>query len=134
MRRHARHVLPTVLALAACSPNLPPSHMAEVPLRAPLTPVAPLMVGLPGVAALPRALDSELTRGGPAVCAPLVNTVLVPSGEGRFRLLLEDPGYVVTRETVLRRTAAGPPDGPELALDGANNGRCDYLLRVAMRR
>ena len=127
-------LVPMVLGLAACSPDLPPSHMAEVPLRAPLSPVGPLMVALPGVASVPRALTSELTRGGPAVCAPLVNTVLVPAGEGRFQLLLEDPGYVVTRESVLRRTAAGPPDGPELALDGANNGRCDYLLRVAMRR
>jgi hypothetical protein len=123
-----------IAGLAACSqPDPPPAPMAEVPLRAPTTPPAVLLVGLPGVAPVPRALTAELTRGAEAVCAPLVGTVLDPVGEDRFRLLLNSPGFVVTRESVLRRTVAGPPDAPELALDGANNGRCDYLFRVASR-
>lgn len=117
--------------LGACSsPNPPPAPMTEVPVRAPATPPANLLVGLPGVAPLPRALRAELTRGAEAVCAPLVRTVLDPVGEDRFRLLLDAPGFVVTRESVLRRTAGGPPGAPELALDGANNGRCDYLFRT----
>jgi hypothetical protein len=118
-----------LVGLAACSPDVPPAPMAEVPVRAPTTPAATLVVGIPGAPPVPYALRAELTRGGEAVCAPLVGTVLDPIGEGRFRLLLQEPGFVVTRESVLRQTVAGPPDAPELALDGANNGRCDYLFR-----
>lgn len=122
-----------IAALAACSPNPPPSAMADVPIRAPTTPPATLFVALPGVAPVPRVMDARLTRGAEAVCAPLVGTRLEPVGDTRFRMLLDAPGFVVTRESVLRRTVAGPPNAPELALDGANNGRCDYLFRVASR-
>jgi len=123
-----------IAALAACSPDPPPAPFAQLPRRAPSTPAGELVLALPGVAPVTWSLTAELTRGGEAVCAPAVGTVLQPVGEGRFRLLLSDPGLQVTRETVLRRTVAGPPGGAELALDGANNGRCDYLFRTVSRR
>lgn len=122
-----------VAALAACSPNPPPSPMSEIPLRAPTTPPAILLVALPGATPVPHAMSAQLTRGAEAVCAPLLGTVLEPVGGDRFRMLIDAPGFAVTRESVLRRTVAGPPDAPELALDGANNGRCDYLFRTASR-
>ena len=134
MRRSSPRAFLSVLAmaaLAACSPDPPPAPMSEIPIRAPTTPPAVLFVSLPGVTPVPRLLNAELTRGGEAVCAPLVGTVLDPVADSTFRLVLAPPGFVVTRETVLRRTVAGPPDAPELAMDGANNGRCDYLFRMA---
>ena len=122
-----------VAALAACSPDPPPASMSEIPLRAPSTPPSILLVALPGAAPVPHPLRAELTRGAEAVCAPVLGTVLDPVGGDRFRLIVDAPGLAVTRESVLRRTAAGPPGAPELALDGANNGRCDYLFRTAAR-
>ncbi|WP_338662160.1 hypothetical protein VQH23_18280 [Pararoseomonas sp. SCSIO 73927] len=121
-------------ALAACSSNPPPAPMGAIPLRAPSLPPTVLFVSLPGVAPVPHALRAELTRGGEAVCAPLLGTVLEPAGEDRFRVVVNAPGFAATRESVLRRTVGGPPGGPELALDGANNGRCDYVFRMAALR
>jgi hypothetical protein len=141
MRRSLRPNLALAMAglaavgLAACgsTPDLPPAPMAEVPIRAPASPMPQLVVAIPEAAPVPYPMRAELTRGGPGVCAPAVDTVLDPVGQGRFRLVLEQPGFVVTRESVLRRPAGGPPDAPELALDGANNGRCDYLIWPALR-
>lgn len=130
-----RRVIPllAMAALAACSPEVPPATMTDVPRRAPLSPPGSLLVALPGSAPVPRALTAELARGGPAVCVPTVATLLEPAGEGLFRLVLQQPGFLVTRESVLRRTGEGRPGAPELALDGANNGRCDYVIRTADR-
>ncbi|MFH5924385.1 hypothetical protein [Roseomonas xinghualingensis] len=120
-----------LLGLAACAQEVPPpATMSEIPVRAPVTPVSALVIGIPGAAPVPYSLTAELTRGAEAVCAPRLGTVLDPVGEGRFLLVLEPPGLLVTRESVLRQTVAGPPGAPELALDGANNGRCDYLFRA----
>jgi len=120
-----------LLGLAACSHEVPPpAPMAGIPMRAPTTPVSPLIIGIPTAAPVPHVLTADLTRGAEAVCAPVVGTVLEPVGPGRFLLVMEQPGLLVTRESVLRQTVAGPPGTPELALDGANNGRCDYLFRA----
>ncbi|SHK03469.1 hypothetical protein SAMN02745194_04006 [Roseomonas rosea] len=118
-------------SLAACSPDPPPAMMGEIPLRAPTLPPAIVLVSLPGVAPVPRVLSAELSRGGEAVCAPLVGTRLEPVADSTFRLMLNPPGFAVTRETVFRRTVDAPFGGPELAMDGANNGRCDYVFRTA---
>jgi len=132
-----RRMVPVVLAmagLAACSTEQPPpAAMQQAALRAPSLPPGSLLVALPGVPAVPRALTAELTRGGPAICAQTINAVLAPADNGLFRLVLSAPGFLVTRESVLRRTD-GPPGAPELALDGANNGRCDYVLRTVDAR
>ncbi|MCR0982158.1 hypothetical protein [Roseomonas populi] len=122
-------------ALAACGgTNPPPAPMAEIPLRAPTLPPRVLFVSLPGVAPVPHPMQVELTRGAEAVCAPLLNTVLEPAGQDRFRVVVNSPGFAATRESVLRRTVDSPPGGPELALDGANNGRCDYVFRTMAAR
>jgi len=134
MRAPAIASLPAIaaLALVACGGGSPPpSTMGETPLRAPAAPPSALLVSLPGVAPVPRLLNAELTRGAEAICAPLVGTRLDPVSGSTFRVTVQQPGFAATRETVLRRTAGGPPDAPELALDGANNGRCDYLFRPA---
>ncbi|MBP0493249.1 hypothetical protein [Roseomonas indoligenes] len=120
-------------ALAACSPDPPPAPMEAIPLRAPSLPPRVLLISLPGVAPVTHALRAELTRGGEAVCAPLLGTVLEPAGGDRFRVVVNAPGFAATQESVLRRTVGAPPGGPELALDGANNGRCDYVFRMASR-
>ena len=129
-----RRWIPVVVALAglaACSTEQPsPAAMPQAELRAPTLPPGSLLVALPGVPPVTRGLRAELTRGGAAVCGEIVDAVLLPAENGLFRLVTARPGLLVTRETVLRRTDA-PPGAPELALEGANNGRCDYLLRTA---
>ncbi|MBP0443651.1 hypothetical protein J8J14_02570 [Roseomonas sp. SSH11] len=129
---HSLAALGALLGLAACgAPNPPPSPMSEIPIRAPTTPPAILYVSMPGVAPVPHFLTAQLSRGAEVVCAPIVGTRLDPVADSTFLLVLSPPGFVVTRETVLRRTVPGPVNAPELAMDGANNGRCDYIFRVA---
>jgi len=130
-----RRLIPllAIAGLAACSQEVPPSAMSDIPRRAPLLPPGSLVIALPGVPPVPRALTAELARGGPAICAPTVPARLDPVGEGQFRLVMQPPGFLVTRESILRRTGQGQPGAPELALDGANNGRCDYVIRTADR-
>ena len=125
-----RRAIPMVLAslvLAACTPDPPPAPMAEIARRAPILPPGSLLIALPGAPAVSRAMTARLTRGGPSICPPAADAMLEPAENGLFRLIMQAPGFLVTRESVLRRTD-GPPGGPELALDGANNGRCDYVL------
>jgi len=132
MRARATAPLPALAALllAACGASSPPpSAMGDIPLRAPAAPPSVLLVSLPGVAPVPRVLAAELTRGAEAICAPLLNTRLDPVSGSTFQVTVQSPGFAATRETVLRRTAGGPPGAPELAMDGANNGRCDYVFR-----
>ena len=129
MRQMIAAVLATA-ALAACAAEPPPASGQEAALRAPGSPAGEVLVALLGMASVPRVLVGELARGGPAVCGQTVEALLDPADRGLFRFLLRPPGVLVTRESVLRRTEA-LPGGPELALDGANNGRCDYVFRSA---
>ncbi|TPG49504.1 hypothetical protein EAH89_21050 [Roseomonas nepalensis] len=129
----ARRVVAAMLAaaaLAACAAEVPPAPRPESAARAPAPPPGAMVLALPGAPAAPRALLGALTRGGPAVCEAAVEARLEPAGNGLFVLFLRPPGLLLTPESVLRR-AAGPPGAPELALAGANNGRCDYLFRPA---
>lgn len=131
-----RQVIAAVLAaaaLAACAAEPPPASGQEAAIRAPGGPAGEVLVALPGMASAPRVLVGELARGGPAVCGQTVEARLDPSDRGLFRFLLRPAGILITRESVLRRTGA-PPGGPELALDGANHGRCDYVFRSAPAR
>ena len=131
-----RQVIAAVLAaaaLAACAAEPPPDLRQEAAMRAAAASAGEVLVAVPGVASVPHALVGELARGGPAVCGQTVEALLDPADHGLFRLLLRPPGILVTRESILRRTEA-PPGGPELALDGANNGRCDYVFRSAPAR
>ena len=131
-----RQVIAAVLAaagLVACAAEPPPAPRQDAAMRAPTVPADELLVAVPGVASVPRVLVGELARGGPAVCLQTVEALLDPADHGLFRLLLRPPGILVTRDSILRRTEA-PPGGPELALDRANNGRCDYVFRSAPAR
>lgn len=130
-----RWILAVVVAgLAACSTEQPPpADMSQAALRAPTLPPGSLLVAMPGVPPVARGLRAQLVRGGPAVCGEIVDALLQPAENGLFRLITAPPGLLVTRETVLRRTD-GPPGAPELALEGANNGRCDYLLSTVELR
>ncbi|WP_426955930.1 hypothetical protein [Muricoccus radiodurans] len=136
MRRFLRAgVLGGATALAACAGNPPVSPMDEIPIRAPIPQGTVLLLQIPSAPPVRHAGLAELRRGAPAVCADEIGVVATPRGGNEFMLVMSAPGFAVTRESVFRQRSTLPwGEAPEpsvaLNLAGANNGRCDYFLRL----
>jgi hypothetical protein len=124
--------------LAACAADSPPpAPLPEIPVRGGYAPEGSvLLLQIPTASPVRYAGRADLSRGGPGVCAESAEVLVEPAGGDRFQVYLDAPGFLVTPESTLRYGRAGFVLGQAsqsslaLNLAGANNGRCDYVIRM----